>query len=57
MDNVAKLENFKSKKKKGSVFQNQKKIIRYERDLKNIVDLYNLKSGSDTSKKGEGPKI
>ena len=35
-------------------------MIRCERDLKNIVDLYNLynlKSGSDTSKKGEGLKI
>ena len=35
-------------------------MIRYERDLKNIVDLYNLynlKSGSDTSKKGEELKI
>ena len=32
-------------------------MIRYERDLKNIADLYNLKSGSDTSKKGEGLKI
>ena len=33
---------------------------RYDRDLKNIVDLYNiynLKSGSDTSKKGKGLKI
>ena len=37
--------------------QNKKKIIRYDRDLKNIVDLYNLKSCSDTSKKGEGLKI
>ena len=25
--------------------QNKTKIIRYDRDLKNIVDLYNLKSG------------
>ena len=35
-------------------------MIRYERDLGNIVDLYNLynlKSGSDASKKGEGLKI
>ena len=32
-------------------------MIRYDRDLKNIVDLYNLKSGSDTSKKGEGLKM
>ena len=32
-------------------------MIRYARDLKDIVDLYNLKSNSDTSKKGEGLKI
>ena len=32
-------------------------MIRYARDLKDIVaDLYNIKSGSDTSKKGEGLK-
>ena len=30
---------------------------RYVKSLKDIVDLYNLKSGSDTSKKGEGLKI
>ena len=30
---------------------------RYARDLKDIVDLYNIKLGSDTSKKGEGLKI
>ena len=30
---------------------------RYAKNLKDIVDLYNLKSGSDTSKKGEGLKI
>ena len=30
---------------------------RYARDLKDIVDLCNLKSDSDTSKKGEGLKI
>ena len=30
---------------------------RYARDLKDIVDLYNLKSDSDTNKKGEGLKI
>ena len=30
---------------------------RYARDLKDIVDLYKLKSDSDTSKKGEGVKI
>ena len=32
-------------------------MIRYTRDLKDIVDLYNLKSDSDTSKNGEGLKI
>ena len=58
-DNVTKLEYFKSKNK-SSFSANPKKIIRYERDLGNTVDLYNLynlKSGSDTSKKGEGLKI
>ena len=30
---------------------------RYARDLKDIADLYNIKSGSDTSKKGDGLKI
>ena len=32
-------------------------MIRYARDLKYIVDLYNIKSGSDKSKKAEGLKI
>ena len=30
---------------------------RYARDLEDIADLYNINSGSDTSKKGEGLKI
>ena len=30
---------------------------KYARDLKDIADLYNPKSDSDTSKKGEGLKI
>ena len=30
---------------------------RYAKDLEDIVGLYNIKSGSDTSKKGEGLKI
>ena len=30
---------------------------RYARDLKDIADLYNLRSSSDTSEKGEGLKI
>ena len=57
MDNVIKFEYYKSEKRPGSVSINQKKMRRYARDLKDIADLYNIKSGSDTSKKGEGLKI
>ena len=57
LHSIAKFENYKSEKEPGSVSPNQKKMIRYARDLKDIVDLYNLKSDSDTSKKGEGLKI
>ena len=57
VDNIVKFEYNKSEKEPGSVSPNQKKMIRYARDLKDIIDLYNLKSDSDTSKKGEGLKI
>ena len=57
VDNIVKFEYYKSKKKPGSVSSNQKKMIRHARDLKNIVDLYNPKLDSGTSKKGEGLKI
>ena len=57
MDNIVKFEYYKSEEKPGSVSMNQKKMRRYARDLKDIADLYNIKSGSDTSKKGEGLKI
>ena len=57
MDNVVKFKYYKSEKEPGSASINQKKVIRYARDLKDIVDLYNIKSGSDTSKKGEELKI
>ena len=57
MDNIVKFEYYKSEKKPGSVSSNQKKMRRYARDLKDIADLYNIKSGSDTSKKGEELKI
>ena len=30
---------------------------KYAKGLKDIADLYNIKLGSDTSKKGEGLKI
>ena len=57
VDNIVKFEYYKSEKEPGSVSPNQKKMRRYARDIKDIVDLYNLKSDSDTSKKGEGLKI
>ena len=57
MDNIVKFEYYQSKKEDDSVSPNQRKMRRYARDLKDIVDLYNLKSDSDTSKKGEGLKI
>ena len=43
MDNVVKFEYYKSEKEPGSVSPNQKKMRRYARDLKDIVDLYNIK--------------
>ena len=52
-----KCKYYKSEKEPGSVSPNQKKMRRYAKDLKDIIDLYNLKSDSDTSKKGEGLKI
>ena len=57
MDNVVKFVYYKSEKEPGSVSPNHKKMRRYARDLKDIADLYNIKSSSDTSKKGEGLKI
>ena len=58
VDNIVKFEYYKSEKEPGSFSPNQKKKMRrYARDLKDIVDLYNLKLDSDTSKKGEGLKI
>ena len=57
MDNVIKFEYYKAEKERGSACPNQKKMRRYVKGLKDIVDLYNLKSGSDTSKKGKGLKI
>ena len=58
-DNIVNFEYYKSEKEPGSVSLNQKKKKneKYARDLKDIVDLCNLKSDSNTSKKGEGLKI
>ena len=57
LHSIEKFKNYNSEKEPGSFSPNQKKMIRYERDLKDIIDLYNLKSDSDISKKGEGLKI
>ena len=57
MDNVVTFEYYKFEKEPGSVSPNKKRMKRYARDLKYIADIYNIKSGSDTSKKGEGLKI
>ena len=57
IDNIVKFEYFKSTKKEGSIFPSQKKVRRYERDLKDVADLYNIKLDSDTSKSGKGLKI
>ena len=51
MDKFVKFKHYKSKKDKGSFSPNQRKMRRYARDLKDIVDLYNLKSDSNTSEK------
>ena len=57
MDNVIKFEYYKSEKEPGSVSPNQKKMKRYVKSLKNIVDFYKPQLSNVTSKKGEGPKI
>ena len=57
MNNVKGFEDYKAVKEPGSVSPNQKRMRRYVKSLKVIVDFYNLKSGSDTSKKGKGLKI
>ena len=53
MNNVKGFEDYKAEKEPGSVSPNQKKMKRYVKILKDIVDFYNPKSG----KKGEGLKI
>ena len=58
MDNVIKFEYYKSEKETGSISSNQKKKMRrYVKSLKDIVDFYNPQSGNVRSRKGEGLKI
>ena len=51
MDDFTKFEYYKSEKEPG------KKMIRYAKSLKDIVDFYNPRFGNVMSKKGEGLKI
>ena len=57
MDNVKNFKDYKSEKGLVSISKNQKKMERYAKGLEYIANIYNLKSDSDTSKKGEGLKI
>ena len=59
MDNFKNFEDYKYGKEEIGVPKNQKKVKmkRYAKGLEYIADIYNLKSDSDTSKKGEGLKI
>ena len=60
MDNFKNFEDYKYGKQEGGVSKNQKKkkkMKRYAKGLEYIADIYDLKSDSDTSKKGEGLKI
>ena len=57
MNNAKGFEDYKAEKEPGSVSTNQKKMRKYVKSLKDIVDFYNLKSDSDTSKIGKGLKI
>ena len=57
MDNAVKFEYYTSEKEPGSVSPNIKNMRRNAKSLKDTVAFYNIKSGSDTSKKGEGTKI
>ena len=53
MDSFIKFEYYKFEKEPGSISPNQKKKVRrYVKSLKSIVDFYNPQSGNVTSKKG-----
>ena len=57
MNDVKGFEDYKAEKQPGSVSTNQKKMRRYVKSLKDIVDFYNFQSVNAMSKKGEGLKI
>ena len=53
MDDVIKFEHYKSEKEPGSVSANQKKMRRYVKSLRDIVDFYNPKLGNVMIKKDD----
>ena len=57
MNDVKGFQDYKAEKKPGTVSINQKKMRKYVKSLKDIVDFYNTQSGNFMSKKGEGLKI
>ena len=57
MNDVKGFEDYEIEKEPGSVSPNQKKMRRYVKSLKDIVDFYNPQLGNVMSKKGEGSKI
>ena len=57
MNDVKGFEDYKAEKQPGSVSINQKKVRRYVKNLKHIIDFYNPQSDNVMSKKGEGLKI
>ena len=57
MDGFTKCEYYKSEKESGTVSPNQKKMIRYAKSLKDIVDFYKPQLRNVMSKISEGLKI
>ena len=56
MNDFITFEYYKSEKEPGSVSPNQKKMIRYAKSLKDIVNFYKPQLSNVASKKGEGLK-
>ena len=57
MDNVSKFEYYKSEKEPGSISPNQKKMRRYVKCLKDIINFHKPQLSNVMSKKGKGLKI
>ena len=57
MNIVKGFEDYEAGKEPGIISPNQKKLIRYVKSLKDIIDFYKPQLDNVTSKKGEGLKI